>query len=110
MAKKKHDSHDYKIWMHPDVHPTRKKLPGKIRQCITRIIKSLGQEPHPSNSISLSLTDTAEFTDWDVRRIRVDEWRIVYAVNENWHEISILTIQKRPPYDYENIEELISFL
>ena len=93
-----------------DVHIDRKKLPGKIRQRIKRIIVRLAQEPYPSNSVSLNLADATELEDWEVKRIRIDEWRIIYAVSETWCEISILTIQKRPPYDYDNIDELISYL
>jgi len=70
----------------------------------------LTQEPYPSNSVSLNLADATELEDWEVKRIRIDEWRIIYAVSETWCEISILTIQKRPPYDYDNIDELISYL
>jgi len=43
-------------------------------------------------------------TEWEVRRIRLENWRIIYAINENWREIAVLTIKKRPPYDYDDLE------
>ena len=61
----------------------------------------------------MHLPDTVEGSikaEWEVRRIRLEDWRIVYAVNETWQEIAVLTIQKRPPYDYEDLEFLVSEL
>lgn len=45
-----------------------------------------------------------------MRRIKLDNWRVVYAVNEIWQEVGVLTIQKRPPYDYEDLDQLLSEL
>jgi mRNA interferase RelE/StbE len=95
--------------MRPAVHATRKQLPGHIRQRIKRILDDLGQNPNPARSRALELPDTT-LTEWEVRRIRLEDWRIVYAVNESWQEIGVLTIQKRPPYDYEDLESLLSEL
>ncbi len=95
--------------MRPTVHATRKQLPGQIRQRIKRVLDDLGQDPRPVNSQALKLSDTIQ-TEWEVRRIRLEDWRIVYAVNETWQEICVLTIQKRPPYDYEDLEMLLSEL
>jgi len=49
-------------------------------------------------------------TEWEVRRIRLDNWRIIYAINDEWGEIGILAIEKRPPYDYQDLEDLLSDL
>ena len=110
MAKKSSNLSQYKIWMHPDVHVARKKLPGKVRQRIKRAIDDLAHDPHPPNSIPLRLPKSVALNDWEVKRIRLDEWRIVYAVSEAWSELGILTVQKRPPYDYEDIADLIARL
>ena len=99
--------------MRPAVHSARKKLPGQVRQRIKRTIDDLGQTPHPARSKELRLPDEAGSfvtTEWEIRRIRLDDWRIVYAVSETWEEIAVLTIQKRPPYDYEDLELLLSEL
>lgn len=103
----------YKIWMRPAVHEARKQLPGHVRQRIKRTIDSLVDMPRPAHSQVLQLPGEAESeleTGWEVRRIRLDDWRIVYAINENWAEVAILTIQKRPPYNYEDLEILLSEL
>lgn len=99
--------------MRPEVHFARKKIPGHVRQKIKRIIDSLGQNPHPPHSRLLSLPDkvkTSIKAEWVVRRIRLENWRIVYAVNETWREIAVLNIKRRPPYDYDDLELLLSEL
>lgn len=43
----------------------------------------------------------------ELRRIRLDSWRLVYAVSssENW--VWVLAVRRRPPYDYEDLEGLV---
>lgn len=78
----------YKIWMKPDVHAVRKQLPGHIRQQIKRVIDDLAYDPRPSISIVLRLPETIQI-DWEVRRIKLENWRIVYAVSQTWQEIGV---------------------
>jgi mRNA interferase RelE/StbE len=99
--------------MKPDIHSARKTLPGHVRQRVKSLIDDLGDEPRPTKSKTLRLPETVEgpfIEEWEVRRVRLENWRIVYAINETWKEIGILTIQKRPPYDYEDLESLLSSL
>ena len=35
-------------------------------------------------------------------------WRIVYAVSEEERVVDVLAVRKRPPYDYGDMEALIS--
>ncbi len=103
----------YKVWMKPDVHSARKTLPGHVRQRIKSLIDGVGHESRPAKSKILRLPETIEgFSSetWEVRRVRLENWRIVYAINEEWKEVAILTIQKRPPYDYDDLESLLSSL
>ncbi len=99
----------YKIWMKPAVHAARRELPGHVRQQITRLIDELVEQPRPVQSKELALPISVA-VDWEVRRIRLVDWRIVYAISEQWHEIAVLTIQKRPPYDYHDLDELLAEL
>jgi mRNA-degrading endonuclease RelE of RelBE toxin-antitoxin system len=92
------------------VHRERETLPGAIRQRIKRIISDLAANPRPFNSIEMQLTDEQTILGWEIRRIRVDTWRIIYAVDEEFEQIAILAIRKRPPYDYEDLEELLAEL
>ena len=99
--------------MRPAVHSARKRLPGHVRQRVRRILDDLGQHPYPAKSRILRLPDAVEDStkvEWEVRRIRLEDWRIVYAINETWQEIAVLAIQKRPPYDYEDLDLLLSEL
>lgn len=111
MAKKKSKPKppQYKVWLRPAVHASRKQLPGQVRQRIKRMIDNLGQNPRPIESEALELPDAIQI-EWEIRRIRLENWRVVYAVHESWQEIGVLTIQKRPPYDYEDLELLLSEL
>ncbi len=83
-----------------------KALPGNYRQRLRRLISALSDEPRPSNSRRLDF----EMTGREARRIRVDHWRIVYAVTETEHQrrVAILAVRRRPPYDYNDLAELFS--
>ncbi len=113
MSRKRSRPSRYKVWMRPAVHSARKKLPGHIRQRIKRKIEDLGSEPRPSRSKRLRLPPEVGVNinmDWEVRRIRIANWRIVYAISETWKEIAILAIHQRPPYEYEDLEDILSDL
>ena len=43
----------------------------------------------------------------DVRRLRLDRWRIVYAITEADEVVDVLAVRKRPPYDYGDLESLL---
>lgn len=72
----------YRVRLLTDVYRERKALPGIVRQRIKKIIDSLGQNPRPHNSIALQLEDIE--LPWETRRIRVDDWRIIYAIDDEF--------------------------
>ncbi len=85
-------------------------LPGNMRQRVLRTLQSLQHEPRPSSSRALDMTDL-EFEvahDVTLQRIRLDAWRIVYLIEEEAKFISILAIRKRPPYQYDDLIELLT--
>lgn len=43
----------------------------------------------------------------ELYRIRVESWRIIYVVEEELQLLTVLTVRKRPPYQYENLRELL---
>jgi ParE toxin of type II toxin-antitoxin system, parDE len=53
------------------------------------------------------MTTEEEPQPYELRRLRIERWRIVYAVTEETKTIDILTVQKRPPYDYGDLKELL---
>jgi mRNA-degrading endonuclease RelE of RelBE toxin-antitoxin system len=103
----------YRVWLKPSVHRARRLLPGNVRHRIRRLLDALGDDPRPANSRVLELPDTTPVEireSWEVRRARLDDWRVVYAVNETWKEVGALLVARRPPYRYEDLEELLEEL
>jgi mRNA interferase RelE/StbE len=45
-----------------------------------------------------------------LRRLRIERWRIVYAITEAGRYVDVLAIRKRPPYDYGDLERLLADL
>ena len=88
----------------------RSLLPGKIRQQVKRLISELGDQPRPSVSQALDTTDLDVPAGVDIRRIRLEKWRIIYAVNESEKWAWVLAIRQRPPYDYKDLPELMAKL
>lgn len=101
----------YRVWVQPRVHAIRTRLPGDIRQRIRRAIDDLAQEARPPTSKGLTLPeglDNKISTEWEARRIKLDDWRIVYVVSETWHEIAVMSVRQRPPYDYDDLADLLA--
>lgn len=97
----------YEVWLLPAVHSERRKLPGVIRQRIKNIISNLAQNPRPYNSIKMEFQLDSS---WEPRRIRVDSWRIIYAVDDHLQQVAVLAIRQRPPYDYDDLTDLLTDL
>ena len=97
----------YRIPLLASAHDERRNLPGVLRQRIKKIIEALGEDARPDNSIMLRFYANA---NWEPRRIRVDLWRIIYAVDDEFQQIAVLAIGKRPPYDYEDVVDLLTEL
>ncbi|HEX9736186.1 MAG TPA: plasmid stabilization system [Thermoanaerobaculia bacterium] len=102
----------YRIWLKPSVHQARRRLPGNVRHRIQRFLDDLASEPRPAGSRELRLPDTTHeiMEDWEVRRAQLDDWRVVYAINESWNELGVLRVAKRPPYRYEDLADLLADL
>jgi mRNA interferase RelE/StbE len=75
-----------------------------MRQRVKRAIGDLASTPRPPDSRGLE----ASGVEAEVRRLRIDQWRIIYAVTEAEHAVDILAVRKRPPYDYGDLQELIN--
>ena len=98
----------YDVWVDPAVHQARKRLPGRFRQRVKRAIAALANDPRPPNSRALDVSDLDVPPDVELRRIRMDPWRMVYVVNDAEAWVWVLSVRKRPPYDYEDLEELLA--
>jgi len=100
----------YRLWIEPEVHSAREELPGNIRQRIKRLLDGLIVDPRPSSSKALDLSELGIPPAIEIRRIRLEHWRVLYAVNEREGWVWALGIYRRPPYQYEDLQELASKL
>lgn len=89
-----------------------RSLPGNIRQRIIRLLRELEQEPRPQTSKALDVSTLEGLTlqGIDARRIRLEGWRIIYAVDDEGEHITVLAIRRRPPYQYEDLQQLLDEL
>ena len=100
----------YKLWLEPEVQQLRERLPGHISQRVKRLLAGLEQQPKPGRSQSLAIAGLDAPPNVEIRRIRLEHWRIIDAFNEEDKWVWVLGIRQRPPYDYEDLPEMISKL
>jgi len=99
----------HKIFVAPEAGKEIKRLPGNMRQRVKRAIDDLAQDPRPMSSKELDLLRLAEPVP-EVRRLRIENWRILYSIDEVQKVIDVFAVRKRPPYDYGDLASLISSL
>lgn len=100
----------YDLFLEPEVHATRDDLPGTIRQRVRRAINALSAVPRPPESTAMDIADLELRAGVELRRIRMERWRIVYAVCDEEQWVWVLAVRRRPPYDYNDLPELIARL
>jgi mRNA interferase RelE/StbE len=66
----------------------------------------LADNPRPPESKTLNLLEA----EAEVRRLRIEQWRIVYAITEADRAVDVLAVRRRPPYDYTDLQDLIANL
>jgi mRNA interferase RelE/StbE len=93
----------YKVYVTPAAWKEIKDLPGRIRQRVRKAVDAFADDPRPAKSKALDLPDLA----CEVRRLRLDRWRVVYAITEADELVDVLAVRKRPPYDYGDLESLL---
>jgi mRNA interferase RelE/StbE len=100
----------YELLIEPEVHAARQNLPGHVRQRIRRAISDLASDPRPANSDDLATERSIAPADVEIRRIRLDRWRVIYAVHDDEQWVWVLGIYRRPPYNYEDLGDLMGRL
>jgi mRNA-degrading endonuclease RelE of RelBE toxin-antitoxin system len=90
-----------KASLSPDAFDDFKRLPGNISRLLISAIDGLEIDPRPHNSKRLSLVEETR----EIRRLRIDKWRIIYLVEAN--RPIILGIRRRPPYNYSDLQRLV---
>ena len=98
------------IIVEPEVHANRQTLPGHVRQHVHQAITALATAPRSQASRDLNTGDLDLPAGVEIRRVRLNRWRIIYAVHDDEQWVSILGLQRRPPYDYSDLAELVARL
>ena len=93
----------YTLYVTPDALKEIKNVPDNIRQRLRRAITAPADKPRPAKSKALDVAGLA----WEVRRLRLDRWRVVYAVSDAARLVDVLAVRKRPPYDYGDLANLL---
>jgi mRNA interferase RelE/StbE len=93
----------YAVDISPPAQDEIRRLPGHVRQRVRQAIRSFADDPRPSHTQQLDF----QLAAGEARRLRLGNWRIVYAVVEtDVHLVAIVAVRKRPPYDYDDLPEL----
>jgi len=95
---------NYKVWVEPEALDDARATPGNVRQRIKRVFKSFETDPRPASSKKLDVF--AE--NCEPRRLKLENWRIIYAVHDAEQWVWVLAVRKRPPYNYDDLTDLLS--
>jgi mRNA interferase RelE/StbE len=93
----------YELYVTPAALKEIKILPGQIRQRTRKAVAALAENPRPPKSKALDVSGLSS----EVRRLRLDRWRILYAISDEDGVIDVLAVRKRPPYDYGDLESFL---
>jgi mRNA interferase RelE/StbE len=93
----------YQVYVTPAGWKEIKVLPGKMRQRVRRAIEALAENPRPPKSKALDVSGLVA----EIRRLRLDRWRIVYAITKADQADDVLAVRQRPPYDYGDLASLL---
>jgi mRNA interferase RelE/StbE len=100
----------YDLFLEPEVYAARDKLPGNMRQRMRRAMSALAEHPRPAGSRPLDVSALAVPAAVEIYRLRLEGWRLIYAVNDTDAWVRVLGIYRRPPYNYEDLPDLLERL
>jgi mRNA interferase RelE/StbE len=93
----------YKVYIENEAKVEVRSLPGHVRRRVSQAVRALADEARPPGSRPLAVEGFAA----EVRRLRIDRWRVIYTVDSEWNEIVVYAVRKRPPYDYGDLASLL---
>lgn len=96
----------YTVYITPEAFSEIKNIPGNIKQRVRQAIRELAENPRPSRRKMLNVPNFEN----ELWRLRLDSWRILYAIAEADMVVDVVGGRKRPPYDYGDLEQLIKIL
>jgi mRNA interferase RelE/StbE len=100
----------YTLVLEAEVHAARTKVPAHIRPRIRQAIDALAHEPRPARSRLLDTTGLDIPAGIEIWRLRLESWRVVYAISDDERWVWILGLHRRPPYDYADLPAVIEKL
>lgn len=103
-------SRKYDLLIEPAAHQHSRRLPGHVRQRVKRLIDALAQDPRPNHSQPLDSTGLNVPPSVELRRIRLEQWRLIYAINEAEGWVWVWGLRQRPPYNYEDLVDMVADL
>jgi mRNA-degrading endonuclease RelE of RelBE toxin-antitoxin system len=96
-----------RLWVEPAALDEIAALPGYMRQRVRRVVSELRETSRPSYSKELEVPPDLEVEGLEARRLRIESWRVLYVIDDQWESITVLGVRKRPPYNYEDLRELL---
>lgn len=99
-----------RLWVEPAVIDEIAALPGNMRQRVRRAVRDLPQDPRPGQSRELEIPEDLAFKGLEAWRLRMEHWRVIYVIDHDLDLISVLAVRRRPPYNYDDLHELLSSL
>ena len=96
-----------RLWVEPAALDEIAALPGHVRQRVRRAVSDLLKTPYPTNSRALEIPADMHIVGLEAYRLRIDSWRVLYVVDHEWEIITVLAVRKRPPYNYEDLRDLL---
>ena len=89
----------YSIKIHRKVEKQLQRLPKKQLERVVNTIRSLRDNPRPSGCIKL---------EEQLYRVRLGQYRIVYAIFDNEVVVVICKIARRSEDTYKNLQSLLT--
>ena len=94
----------YTVYVRPSAWREMKNLPGNVRQRVKQAVEALVEDARPACSKALDVPPEFKY---EVRRLRLERWRIVYLVSDAERAVDVLAVRRRPPYDYGDLAQLL---
>jgi mRNA interferase RelE/StbE len=94
---------EYTVFLSPGASREIKSAPARFRGRLRKAIDELAEDPRPSKSKALAHDELR----CEPRRLRLESWRIIYAVIDEDMTVDVLAVRKRPPYKYEDLAKLL---
>ncbi len=88
----------YRLRISREVQHQIDRLPGNIRQRVRRTIAELAQEPRPPAAKQME----AELAGY--YRLRLDDYRIIYTINDDIVTVEVIRVTKRTPKTYWGLD------